>query len=42
VRTGYKDRDVQDALEKERKLNRFNVYQWIVKKYKEDMMVLVY
>lgn len=42
VRTGYKDRDVQDALEKERKLNRFNVYQWIIKKYKEDMMVLVY
>jgi hypothetical protein len=42
VRTGYKDRDVQDALEKERKLNKFNVYQWIVKKYKEDMMVLVY
>ena len=42
VRTGYKDRDVQDALEKERKLNRFNVYQWIVKKYKEDMMVLMY
>ena len=42
VRTGYKDRDVQDALEKERKLSRFNVYQWIVKKYKEDMMVLIY
>ena len=42
VRAGYKDRDVQDALEKERKLNRFNVYQWIVKKYKEDMMVLIY
>lgn len=42
VRTGYKDRDIQDALEKERKLNRFNVYQWIIKKYKEDMMVLVY
>lgn len=42
VKTGYKDRDVQDALEKERKLNRFNVYVWIVKKYKEDMMVLMY
>ena len=42
TRVGYKDRDVQDALEKERKLNRFNVYQWIIKKYKEDMMVLVY
>lgn len=42
VRTGYKDRDVQDALEKERKLSRFNVYQWIIKKYKEDMMVLIY
>ena len=42
TKVGYKDRDVQDALEKERKLNRFNVYQWIIKKYKEDMMVLVY
>ena len=42
TKVGYKDRDVQDALEKERKLNRFNVYQWILKKYKEDMMVLVY
>ena len=42
TRVGYKDRDVQDALEKERKLNRFNVYQWILKKYKEDMMVLMY
>lgn len=42
TRVGYKDRDVQDALEKERKLNRFNVYVWIVKKYKEDMMVLMY
>ena len=42
TKVGYKDRDVQDALEKERKLNRFNVYQWILKKYKEDMMVLIY
>ena len=42
TKVGYKDRDVQDALEKERKLNRFNVYQWILKKYKEDMMVLMY
>lgn len=42
TRVGYKDRDVQGALEKERKLNRFNVYQWILKKYKEDMMVLIY
>ena len=42
TRVGYKDKDIQGALEKERKLNRFNVYQWIIKKYKEDMMVLVY
>lgn len=42
TRVGYKDRDVQGVLEKERKLNRFNVYQWILKKYKEDMMVLMY
>lgn len=42
VRVGYKDRDIQGVLEKERKLSRFNVYEWIVKKYKEDMMVLVY
>lgn len=42
TKVGYKDRDVQDVLEKERKLNRFNVYVWIVKKYKEDMMVLMY
>ena len=42
VKVGYKDRDIQDVLEKERKLSRFNVYQWIVKKYKEDMMVLIY
>ena len=42
TRVGYKDKDIQGALEKERKLNRFNVYQWIIKKYKEDMMILVY
>lgn len=39
---GYKDRDVQSAIEKERRLAKFNVYEWIVQKYKEELIVLVY
>lgn len=39
---GYKDRDVQEAIMKQFRIAEYNVYFWIVKKYKEDLMVLCY
>lgn len=42
TRSGYEDKDVQSAIEKERRLALFNVYEWIVKKYKEDLIIMVY
>lgn len=42
TRVGYKDRDVQEAIMKQFRIAEYNVYFWIVKKYKEDLMVLCY
>lgn len=39
---GYKDRDVQEAIMKQFRIAEYNVYFWIVKKYKEDLIVLCY
>mgnify|MGYP003289918839 CR=1 FL=1 len=39
---GYKDRDIQEAIMKQFRIAEYNVYFWIVKKYKEDLMVLCY
>lgn len=42
TRVGYKDRDIQEAIMKQFRIAEYNVYFWIVKKYKEDLMVLMY